>query len=55
VSNFENLKNGNHVVNLGAVGMINKKGGCKYVGCIQVARFRVEWWAYLNMIVYFVV
>jgi len=53
VSNFENLNSRNHVLNVGAVGMINKKGVYKYVGCIQVARCRVEWWAYLNMIVYF--
>jgi hypothetical protein len=29
------------------------KKGCTEVDCVQVARYRVEWWAYLNMIVYF--
>ena len=36
MSNFENLKSRNHVVNLGAVGMINKKGGCKYEGYSKI-------------------
>ena len=36
MSNFENLKSRNHVVNLGADGMINKKGGCKYEGYSKI-------------------